>query len=666
MLLVLALILLVAIGLRLWRVDVTPPGFHLDESFEGTEAWRILTDPSYRPVYLAGNFGVPPLNAYANALTFGLFRTLGGEPGPLAMRLTAALFGVAGVLAVFALGGELRRLDPARLTAVFPLWAAAFLATLRWHVHFSRMGIEPILVPLEWAAATWLLLRGWRTGAWWAFGAAGAVLAATLYTYQGAWLIPPLAAATVGLLWLHEARRTERRSLRRPLLGALLAAIVATVLALPFLVFAMQNLNLIVLRPTQIATAGGHAATNLSPFESARAYLLMFVPWGQTGDLDPRRNLPGAAVLNIWQALPFALGLALALWRIRTPAYSIPLLGLAGLLLPGVFSEYAPHFHRVLGAAAPTAVLAGFGLDAVWSLWARRSRPARRAPAWLGWASAVLLVLGGVTAARDYFIRWAALPDLFAAFDAGLWQIGQDVAGRSGDTFYLTPRDWSHPTLAFASLVHPGARARPITFDGRHIFPAPQNNVEPETYIAIQPEDFRTRLLLPEVLPAAQVEKEIHDAAGQVYATYYTRPAGSPAQRPPQHPVVATLGDGIGLAGYDVQTADLAEGRMLYVQLHWLADATPARDWTVFTHLLRREPDGAMTQVAGADSRPGAGSLPTTSWAPGWLVLDEYQIRLPADLAPGSYWLEVGLYAPDGARLPTAGTGLLLGEVLHE
>ncbi|HXF62989.1 MAG TPA: hypothetical protein VNK95_15295, partial [Caldilineaceae bacterium] len=85
-LLSLILLLVVAALLRLWRIDQIPPGFHFDESFEGLEAWRILTEPDYRPIMLAGNFGVPPLNAYANALTFTLAERLGGEAGPTAMR----------------------------------------------------------------------------------------------------------------------------------------------------------------------------------------------------------------------------------------------------------------------------------------------------------------------------------------------------------------------------------------------------------------------------------------------------------------------------------------------------------------------------------------------------------------------------------------------------
>ena len=103
--------------------------------------------------------------------------------------------------------------------------------------------------------------------------------------------------------------------------------------------------------------------------------------------------------------------------------------------------------------------------------------------------------------------------------------------------------------------------------------------------------------------------------------------------------------------------ADFDAGTILYVQLYWDVDATPSRDWTVFTHLVANGDAGTAEVVAGSDSRPGAGTLPTTRWQPGWRILDEYQIVLPDDLPPGDYMLRVGLYAADGTRLPADGAG---------
>lgn len=652
--------------LRLWQIDSIPPGFHFDESFEGLEAWRILTDPTYRPIFLTGNFGVTPANAYANAVMFGMFTLFGGEPGPTAMRVTAALFGVLGVVATWLAADELRRLGAPRLTAVFPWLAAALLATLRWHIHFSRMGIEPILVPLATATALWLLLRARRSRSKLTYGGLGVVTAFSMYTYQGAWILPVLLAGAWAMLWWHERRHGNQRTL---LTDGLIAAAVAVIGVLPLLLFALAQPDLLLLRPEQIAV-GGEAATQQSLGESALAYVLMFVPLVQAGDLDPRRNIPGLAALNLWQAIPFWLGVLLAFWRIRQPAYSILLLLVAGLLLPGVLSEYAPHYHRVLGAAAPVALLGGVGLDWMWAFrgegrGARGENPAWSVR-WMGWVSVALLVIGAVVAARDYFVRWAALPDLFYAFDVGLWEIGQEIAAQPTHApIYLTPRSVDHPTLAFAWETRPNSHGAPVAFDGRHVFPLTGGrSAQPEQYIVIEDEDFRTRLLLPELFPDAAVARTLYDWQGRAYANTYVRPVASEPQRSPMVATAFEVGDGIALAGYDAQTATLEAGRILYVQLYWDVAAAPSQDWTVFVHLLDTRAGDHF--VVGVDSRPGAGSLPTMRWQAGWRILDEYQMLLPADLPAGKYSLSIGLYTAEGARLPADGAGLRIGEVMLE
>jgi hypothetical protein len=221
---------------------------------------------------------------------------------------------------------------------------------------------------------------------------------------------------------------------------------------------------------------------------------------------------------------------------------------------------------------------------------------------------------------------------------------------------YISPRGAEHATLAFAWRNRPA----PASFDGRLVFPLTAGaNPVAEHYAIIEPEDFRTRLLLPQLFPSAQIAPLAIDAAGQLYAQLYTRPAQTPPARPPQVALTAPLGDGIALAGYDVQPQPPHPGAILYLQLHWQVDAPPTHDWTVFTHLV----DAAGALVAGHDARPGGGSLPTPRWQAGWRVLDEYQISLPAGLPPGDYRLQVGLYRGDGTRLPAAGPGIELGTV---
>jgi hypothetical protein len=657
----LTLILIAAAALRFWRIDSIPPGFHFDESFEGLEAWRILTDPGYRPIFLGGNFGVAPLNAYANALMFGLFQALGGEAGPTAMRVTAACFGVAGVATIYGLATEMRRHEPG-LPKAFPLLAAASLALMRWHVHFSRMGIEPILVPLLWAGSAWFLLRGWRTGGWLSFLVAGVLLAAAMYAYQGAWVIPILAAILAGHLALSDRPRLAARWT-----GLLATAGAALLLVLPLAAFFRQHPELLLLRPSQIATVGQEGAAPAGLAANIWATLRMFGP-GQTGDLDVRRNLPGAPALNLWQAIPFYLGLGLAIWRMRRPMYALPVVGLAGLLLPGVLSEYAPHFHRIVGAAAPAALLTGMGLAWLWqqgsTLW-RQGAPRNRAGLALMGAVVIMLLAGGVATARGYFVRWATRPDLFYAFDVGLWEIGRWVAAQPAETpIYLTPRSIDHPTLAFAWRAGSRSRPAPESFDGRHVLPLTATvTARPEQYVVIEHEDFRTRLLLPEVFPGATTGPEFADGTGQVYGRVYTRPPGAEPRQAPIEPLDVALGDGIRLEGYDLIPDTPAPGGTLYVRLYWLVDARPEADWTVFLHLLGQPKADGNPLWAGKDRPPGNASLPTSRWQPGWRIIDEYALPLPADLPAGSYDIEIGMYQADGQRLPAGGEAIRLGAI---
>jgi hypothetical protein len=278
----------------------------------------------------------------------------------------------------------------------------------------------------------------------------------------------------------------------------------------------------------------------------------------------------------------------------------------------------------------------------------------------------LLLVAGTVTSAQDYFVRWANLPDLFYAFDEGLWELGQWVAEQqSGNAIYISPQGDNHATLAFAWRDRPHAETHtapphPVRYDGRYVLPlVAGENQYPEHYATIEHEDFRTRLLLPGVFPTLTSDYIVVDPAGQVYAQVYTRPAATLPARVPQIPLEVTVGDGINLMGYDILPDPVRAGGSLYIQYHWQVTAKPTTDWTVYNHVV--DDSGAL--VAGFDSQPGRGSLTTTRWQPGWRVLDEYEVMLPATLPAGNYTLRMGLYDAQGNALPATGNSIELGPV---
>ena len=115
-------------------------------------------------------------------------------------------------------------------------------------------------------------------------------------------------------------------------------------------------------------------------------------------------------------------------------------------------------------------------------------------------------------------------------------------------------------------------------------------------------------------------------------------------------------------------------GRPLHLTLIWRALSSPRDSHTIFIHLI----DGAGRPVMGHDYTPLGGSCPTYLWFPKWLpgqtLTDPYRLVVPADLSPGDYWLEVGMYGMTSLRrLPVvdlkgnlAGDRVVLGPVRVE
>jgi 4-amino-4-deoxy-L-arabinose transferase-like glycosyltransferase len=133
------------------------------------------------------------------------------------------------------------------------------------------------------------------------------------------------------------------------------------------------------------------------------------------------------------------------------------------------------------------------------------------------------------------------------------------------------------------------------------------------------------------------------------------------------YPIDISLGPSpeLTLLGYDTSAKVLKPGDTLQLTLYWRAEAEMGINYTVFTQLL----DPANQVVVQIDLQPQGGSAPTATWLPGEIVVDPYQLPLPADLLPGAYRLITGMYNPvTGERLPltSGGNFVPLGEVKVE
>jgi hypothetical protein len=174
------LIAIVAVALRLYRLEAVPPGLQHDEVFHGHDAVTVLL--GYHPIYFPSNAGNEPLYIYLTAGTIALF-----GKNAWGIRLAAVICGLA-TLGFTALW--IRRVYGTRAALI----ASALITVTFWPLFMSRVGLRSAALPPLAAATAWVFWRATQVQghklqvAW--FALAGVLLGATLYTYPASRVLP--------------------------------------------------------------------------------------------------------------------------------------------------------------------------------------------------------------------------------------------------------------------------------------------------------------------------------------------------------------------------------------------------------------------------------------------------------------------------------------------
>ena len=112
--------------------------------------------------------------------------------------------------------------------------------------------------------------------------------------------------------------------------------------------------------------------------------------------------------------------------------------------------------------------------------------------------------------------------------------------------------------------------------------------------------------------------------------------------------VNATFSKDLALVGFGLPQAEWHPGDTIPITLYWQASETSNSDAKVFVHLY----DAQGTLGPQSDGWTYMGTRPPYSWNVGEIVTGPRLITLPADIAPGAYSIEMGLYQPESGRLP--------------
>ncbi len=629
------LILLVAMGLRLYRLPNQPLGLHYDEAANGILAGEIASSAE-RPIFIPAYTGKEVLFFYWSALWMNLLGIT-----PLALRMSAALVGVATVAATIWAVREL--LHDQRDAPWIALVAAAFVATSFWHLILSRYGFRAITQPLLQALTVAALWRGLRRDENGWLLVAGLFCGLTAYTYLAARAFPvPLAAALLTLLVADADRRRER-------LGqmALVVGVAALVLA-PLARYWLTHPGSFSTRMEQVA-ADNQAET----WAGIRASLQMFFI---KGDPTIRFNLPHRPLFDPLTAGLFLAGLAILVWMIFAPstrdatrrkgshhlllAARVFLLAvLPVMLLPSALAVggLAPSNLRAVGLLPFVYVLPALGLVAIVN-GLRRILVGVQRHILLAGAGLLILVASAVPTAIAYFRDWAPSAPLYYAADGDLAQIATYLNWTELDetTPYVASVHYRHPTMAF--LAQDYAKIRWLTGGRTIVFPDQHEGLLFIPRSASDDLDWIQAMLPEDALFTGRVGPDFRPA----FHAYRVDSTDVPA---PSHAVTADFGHAADLLGYQILNRPRS-GESVEVAVWWRVLNVPAQG--DYKPIVRLADPWAFTW---GETQPF--HYPSEQWTSGEVIVDHLSLPIAPGAPPGDYALRFGFYSPGAdQRLP--------------
>ncbi len=432
----LALILVVAVAARFYALDTYPNGCQSDECNNGLDALKWLSGLPYRP-YAETNEGQATLFTYIIALFIKLF----GQ-SVTTMRAVSALIGSLTVLAVYFLARELYGQRLALLTA-------ALLAADRWHLTFSRIVYELILMPLVLSLQMLFLVKALKTGRrrWW--GLSGLMLALGMNTYTAYRLVPVFTGIYL-LYWLIAHRQRVRRDLE----GMVIFAAGAVVGVAPLGVYTLRNWNVFLSRINHISVFRDvEAVGSYAPLWSNLFKTLYMFNW--EGDVAALNNLPSAPLLHAAVGVLLVLGMAWAIrwfWREQPFLYLVWFGAIASVAVLSVAHE-APTARRPIGLIPVIYLLVAAVFQQVWWAWEKGWGAKRWRPLAIGLAGLVIFVMAANI--NTYFRVQAVSPEVWAAYSPNESAVGEYLAGTPPETrIFMTPQYTHHSAVKFIGGQH--------------------------------------------------------------------------------------------------------------------------------------------------------------------------------------------------------------------
>jgi 4-amino-4-deoxy-L-arabinose transferase-like glycosyltransferase len=638
----LLIIVLLAVLLRLYRLDAIPPGLTHDEASNGHDAAAVLRGVC--PIYFTIGYGHEPLYTYSVALAM-LFL----DPAATALRLTTVGWGLALILLSYEFTRRLFGSLPALLTA-------AWMAVSFWCVMTSRVGLRAVTLAVTFSASALCFWLGFSASEarrrWVGSILSGVFLGASFYTYMASRAMPLVYIVfLLYLIALHLAG-VQHPFPRWRWQGIAVLLLVAGLIAAPLTHFlathpeAEQRIEQLS-EPLERAARGDLSGLWRNASQTLPTFTFR-------GDPMWRYNISGRPLLHPVSGVLFYIGILVSLWRWRDPRYVFLLLWLVAGAGPALLAGPDAAVLRTIAAQPAIFTLIALGLMTLVRFLSDRFERWGRA---VGTGGVIALIsIVGVSTVHDYFCVWGQHREVRVTYYHALVQQARylDAQPESG-------------TVALSS-IYPGRFHDPYTmgstlrrddlalrwFDGRSALAFPD---EDEIRAIIPTIAFLDGALKPifeehasllhtenlrpdDLIPRFDVYR--FDAAAAL-AAFLAAAEDNAVSAPLTLPV--NVGDVVELVGYDLRTPIVEPGQKVELLTAWRVRAPFTPEAIMFTHVL----DHNGTVVGQTDRL----DVPSWQWQPGDAFVQLHRFPVDPDAPPGLYHLEIGMYTQqDPTRLP--------------
>lgn len=421
------LIFLLAAFLRVYKLNEIPSGIFLDASGPAVMALKMDHENWKPPFFMMPQFANPTYVLYLLAFWFRWV-----APTQANLFLFYVFFALASLPLVY---WTFRQLTGPR-TALLTLY---FIAVMRWHMVFSRIGFRGIQVPFYMFGTLAFFLYGLRQKKGWPFLISAFFLAGGLYTYQAFKALPLLMA----ILLVYEYRQNPK-ALKALVWPLLTSTALCFILAVPLLRYWTQQGSLGT-RESQIFI-GKEVVQEKSLRPLVRKAIQTVLMFNRKGEEQPRHNYKDHPLLDDVTGLFFVLGFAFAFWKWKQRPYFYAVCGFLVMSLPGVLSSEETQSHRMLGALPFVAFFAATAVLAWQKGMAGRFPSAR---SWINGLVACLLIFAAAENIKTYFVDQAGDYDCWRDFNIEASTVGKTIVENPDTAYYLAPAFYQHFTVQY-------------------------------------------------------------------------------------------------------------------------------------------------------------------------------------------------------------------------